>query len=76
MENVIALLKVIIKNNMLSLNWKMFVQSCICQVSIKISSTKFLKVSNFDFIIVSVSLVVNITSSEVAITVLNNYHMF
>ena len=59
----------------------MFVQSRICQASIKISSTKFLTLSkrfaNFDFIIVNVSLVVNITfSSEVAITVLKNYHMF
>ena len=64
----------------------MSVQNCICQVSIKNNSTKFLilskLVANFDFTIVNILLfcyhyfAYGACYKYQIITVLNNYHMF
>ena len=62
------------KNNMPIPNYKIFVQSCICQISIKKNSTKFLTLSkffaNFGFTIVKSHFFANITlSMEVVINI-------
>ena len=79
------------KNNMPIPNYKMFVQSCICQISIKKNSTKFLTLSkffaNFGFTIVkshffanitlSMEVVINITSqSSIIIACFNTFRTF